>query len=327
MNIGIIGSGVIGLSISLVLAEAGYHVKVIARELPGDSSLLWASPWAGAGILPYPTSLGKDMQAATYRYFWSLAQTDPSNGVQRVPVQEYFDDRGNDDSEIWYKSLVADYQRLPGNLLGFRYLSTTVNPDVYLPWLQGRAVARGVRFLRQTVDSIDMARSVSGAQVIINASGLGALQLVPDPAVVAVRGQVLLVKSTAAAVAAQEMILFQGSQYTYCIPRMGAGGVILGGVSQPGDLRSSPDPDAHNDIIARVQDHAPDIVRSISRGETEIKDIVAFRPGREGGYRLDCDGRTIHAYGFGGLGYTYSYGVAVKVFEIVQKLQEEEVKD
>jgi hypothetical protein len=170
-----------------------------------------------------------------------------------------------------------------------------------------------------------MARSVSGARVIINASGLGALQLAPDPAVVAVRGQVLLLKSKDAAVAAQEMVLFQGSQYTYCIPRMGTGGVILGGVSQPGDMRRTADPDARNDIIARVQGLAPDIVRSIDPGGVEIEDIVAFRPGREGGYRLDCDGRTIHAYGFGGLGYTYSYGVALKVLGIVNRLREEEV--
>ncbi|KAF5580566.1 pyridine nucleotide-disulfide oxidoreductase class-II [Fusarium subglutinans] len=325
MDIGIIGAGVIGLSIALVLSEAGYHVTVVARELPGDSSLLWASPWAGAGILPYPTNHGRDLQAATYRYFWSLAQTDPSSGVQRTPVREYFDDRGNDDSEIWYQSLVVDYHRLPGHLLGFTYLSTTVNPDLYLPWLQGQAVTHGVRFIRQTVDSISMARSVSGARVIINASGLGALQLAPDPAVAAVRGHVLLLKSKDAAVAAQEMILFQGSQYTYCIPRMGTGGVILGGVSQPGDMRRTADPDARNDIIARVQGLAPDIVRSIDPGGVEIEDIVAFRPGREGGYRLDCDGRTIHAYGFGGLGYTYSYGVALKVRGIVNRLREEEV--
>lgn len=45
MEIGIIGSGVIGLASALALTEAGYGVKIVARELPGDDSQNWASPW------------------------------------------------------------------------------------------------------------------------------------------------------------------------------------------------------------------------------------------------------------------------------------------
>jgi glycine/D-amino acid oxidase-like deaminating enzyme len=45
MEIGIIGAGVIGLTSALALAEAGYSVTIVARELPGDNSQNWASPW------------------------------------------------------------------------------------------------------------------------------------------------------------------------------------------------------------------------------------------------------------------------------------------
>lgn len=44
---------------------------------------------------------------------------------------------------------------------------------------------------------------------------------------------------------------------------------------------------------------------------------MAFRPGRNGGYRLEVEGDTVHAYGFGGLGYIFSYGAAMKVRELV----------
>ena len=48
-HIGIIGSGVIGLTCALVLSEAGYKVSILAREIPGDEtsdqSKDWASPW------------------------------------------------------------------------------------------------------------------------------------------------------------------------------------------------------------------------------------------------------------------------------------------
>ncbi|KAB8072453.1 hypothetical protein BDV29DRAFT_177387 [Aspergillus leporis] len=50
MEIGIIGPGVISFTSASVLAEAGYSVTVLARELPGDDSKKWTSPWAGAGI-------------------------------------------------------------------------------------------------------------------------------------------------------------------------------------------------------------------------------------------------------------------------------------
>lgn len=50
------------------------------------------------------------------------------------------------------------------------------------------------------------------------------------------------------------------------------------------------------------------------------KDIVAFRPGRKGGYRLEVEGNTDHAYGFAGLGYIFSYGVALRVRELVESL-------
>jgi hypothetical protein len=45
-HVGIVGSGVIGLTCALVLCEAGYKVSIVARELPGDTSNNWASPWS-----------------------------------------------------------------------------------------------------------------------------------------------------------------------------------------------------------------------------------------------------------------------------------------
>jgi glycine/D-amino acid oxidase-like deaminating enzyme len=50
MDIGIIGAGVIGLTSASVLVEAGYRVTVLARELPGNDSKKWASPWYNPAI-------------------------------------------------------------------------------------------------------------------------------------------------------------------------------------------------------------------------------------------------------------------------------------
>jgi glycine/D-amino acid oxidase-like deaminating enzyme len=45
MEVGIIGSGIIGLLSALTLTDAGYKVTVVARDLPGDETQDWASPW------------------------------------------------------------------------------------------------------------------------------------------------------------------------------------------------------------------------------------------------------------------------------------------
>jgi FAD dependent oxidoreductase. len=236
-----------------------------------------------------------------------------------VDVTEYFDDR-DDDSTIWYKRLVPKYRLLDpkdlpeGAKVGVKYQSMTVNPAIFLPWIHNLLVDRGVRFYQAEVKSIDEARSILKTQIIINASGLGALDIAADKAVVPVRGQTLLVKSNS-----HEIVMFQGSHYTYQIPRMYSGGVIIGGVSQEGSHDRKVDAETRVDIIQRFS--------KLTQGKSNytdtkkhIRDIVAFRPGRKGGYRLETEGSVIHAYGFNTLGYTYSYGVGLRVQELVDSV-------
>lgn len=45
MEVAILGSGVIGLLSAVTLTKAGYKVTIIARDLPGDDTQDWASPW------------------------------------------------------------------------------------------------------------------------------------------------------------------------------------------------------------------------------------------------------------------------------------------
>jgi NADPH-dependent 2,4-dienoyl-CoA reductase/sulfur reductase-like enzyme len=41
----VLGSGILGLASATLLAEAGYTVTVVARDMPGDpGGLSWASP-------------------------------------------------------------------------------------------------------------------------------------------------------------------------------------------------------------------------------------------------------------------------------------------
>ncbi|PWY73046.1 nucleotide-binding domain-containing protein [Aspergillus heteromorphus CBS 117.55] len=322
MNVGIIGAGVIGLSAAEALVEAGYTVTIVARDLPGDdTSVQWSSPWAGAAVMPHPDAPGQDLQTETFKYYWALAHRDPTSGVQVVDITEYYDDRDGD-STIWYKQLAPKYRRIPadqlpaGATLGFKYQSMTANPTYYLPWLKKRLDARGVRFIRAAVSSIAEARQVTGALVIVNASGLGALDLAGDADVVPVRGQTMLVQSDS-----HEVTMFQGSHYSYAIPRMYTGGIIIGGVAQEGRSDEAVDPETRQDILRRVRSVAPGRFDSTDLNVDVMKDCVAFRPGRKGGYRLERDGEVIHAYGFRGLGYVFNYGVGMRVREMVEEIE------
>lgn len=92
--------------------------------------------------------------------------------------------------------------------------------------------------------------------------------------------------------------------------------------------RSSPDVDLDiaRDEIARAHRLAPDIVPE-HPPESAVSHIIGIRPSRKGGFRLDSvtkGSRTIlSAYGFGGGGYAFSYGVADALVKMVEQTERE----
>lgn len=238
--------------------------------------------------------------------------------VQVRKATEYYDDR-NDDSTIWYKNVVPEYRLLPksslypGCKVGFTYRTLAVNPGAFLPWMKQKLEAREVRFIRREITSIADARRIAPCDVVVHASGLGASYLANDKDVVAVRGQTMFVET-----GFDEMAMVQGSHYTYVIPRMFTGGAIVGGVSQEGNLDTAVDERLKPDIVRRVRKLAGGRLDEIDPNGKSTRDIVAFRPGRKGGHRLEAEGDVVHAYGFGSLGYVYSYGAALEVRRLVE---------
>lgn len=213
------------------------------------------------------------------------------------------------------------YRRIPtgdlprGAKVGITYQTMTVNPGIFLPWIKKDLETRGVRFIRKEIESIKEAEQITGCGIIVHASGLGAAHLAGDKNVIAIRGQTMFVKNDF-----DELVMLQGSQYTYVIPRMYTGGVIIGGVSQEGNLDHDVDEDLRSDILERAKKISPRIFDSVDLKDDKIKNIVAFRPGRKGGCRIEVEGNVVHAYGFGGLGFIYSYGAAAKVRDLVNSL-------
>ena len=255
------------------------------------------------------------MQKASFKFYWELAHRDPSSGVKIYSMTEYFDDR-SDDSDIWYKTLMPDYQitarsELPeGVSLGVKYTALAMNPLVLLPWLKTKLEEKGVKFIRKEIKSLEEAKEIANAKIIINASGVGAKELASDDAVRPVRGQTMFVKTDF-----NQLFMREGSEYTYIIPRAGSGGVIMGGIKSD-RLDADIDVELKSDILKRINHMTKGAFEGLDLGS--VTDLVGFRPGRSGGLRVERDGDVVHAYGAEGAGYIYSFGAAERIRELVE---------
>lgn len=208
---------------------------------------------------------------------------------------------------------------------GVAYTSLAINPSLFLPWIRKQLETLGVVFVRKEVASFQELRDLTGKRprIVVNATGVGAKELAGDENVRAIRGQTIFVKSTW-----EELVIREGTEYTYIIPRPGSGGVILGGVKGvERDTRKEGDMGVREDILRRVNlltGGAFEGSELVVGGEG--MDIVGFRPGRVGGMRVEVergeDGKVavVHAYGMGGAGYIYSFGVAERVGELIAEM-------
>lgn len=100
--------------------------------------------------------------------------------------------------------------------------------------------------------------------------------------------------------------------------------------SRPNEFSRSPDIDMDiaRDEIARAHRLAPEVVPA-HPPQSALSYVVGIRPSRDGGFRLEAEvkgSRTvISAYGFGGSGYAFSYGIADEIKKMVEKVEFENV--
>jgi len=203
-----------------------------------------------------------------------------------------------------------------------------VNPTFYLPWLKEQLTSKyNTRFVQAEISSLQEAQEILGSDVIINASGLGAKTLAKDEDVRGVRGQTMLISCPADEFGnsitedmKNESIIRRGSEYTYVIPRCFTDGLIIGGIIDYDNKSSDVDVALQNDILRRVNVMTDGHFQDLDLAKDVKQNIVAFRPDRKGGRRIEIEDGIVHAYGFGSSGYQYSYGSALKVKKLVDRL-------
>jgi D-amino-acid oxidase len=312
----VIGAGVSGLTTAVCLAEAGLRVTVAAAQPPPRTTSLVA------GAIWGPHLVGIDERVTrwgdvTLDRLRALAD-DPATGVRLVSGVEASRE-GHPEPAAWLSQYGGAARcgatGLPaGFAVGWRYTVPAVAMPVYLGYLLARLRQAGGQ-LRDHCSFASLAAAAEQftAPVLVNCSGIGARQLVPDPAVTPVRGQVVVVANPGIT----EFFIGLGDDpddLVYLIPH--ADTVVLGGTEEAGNWSLEPDPDTAQRIIGRCAAIEPSI-----RGARVLAHRVGLRPVRPrvrvAAEDLGGGRRVLHNYGHGGAGVTLSWGSALEVASAV----------
>lgn len=307
----VVGAGVCGLTTAISLAEAGLTTRIVTAS-PSAQTTSAAAGAVWGPVLCGPPELTKGWARTGLEVLTEL-QDDPASGVRlahgrevaRTPVQppEWIDLLDS------FRQLGA--AELPdGFISGWAYSAPLVTMGVYLDYLQARFARAGGGIEVAPVRSL---RDITDAPLIVNCTGIGARDLVPDPEVVPYRGQVVIVTNPGI----DEFYIDHGDtppDYVYFFPHGDT--VLLGGTAAEGAWDLPANPDIAERIIADCCRAEP-----LLRRASIITHRVGLRPYRPR-VRLESqpldDGRVLwHNYGHGGAGVTLSWGCAREIADAV----------
>jgi len=306
----VVGAGVVGLTTAISLAEAGLAVRVVAAEPPERTTSVAAGAVWGP-VLCGPADRCQEWSRAGLAVLSALAD-EPATGVRQVSGRELSSKEAA--PPAWLdllpdRRLLAAGELPSGFVSGWRYTAPVVTMPVYLEYLVRRFESRGGSIGIEPVTAL----SAPDAPVVVNCTGVGARSLVPDPAVVPVRGQVVVVRNPGI----EEFYInhdLSGYDYVYLFPHGDV--VLLGGTAEEDawDLPVRPE------VSARILRDCAAVFPELSGAEV-VAERVGLRPYRPT-VRLEAEplpgDRVLwHNYGHGGGGVTLSWGCAHDITEAV----------
>ncbi|MGD0923943.1 MAG: FAD-dependent oxidoreductase [Streptosporangiaceae bacterium] len=313
----VIGAGVAGLTTGVCLAEAGLAVTIQADRLPQQTTSAVAGAIWGRHLVEDSDRVTR-WCAEALDVLTALA-AEPGTGIRLVAGMDAA--RTAYPRPDWAAPLPGlrpcDPAALPaGFSAGWRYTAPVVSMPLYLDYLAGRLRRAGGQLTAAPLDSLSQAVRQTTTPVIVNCTGAGARDFVPDPSVSPVRGQVVIAENPGIT----EFFIGGGDEtheLTYVFPH--ASRVVLGGDEIPGDWSLDPRPATAQRILADCAAVDPRL------GTVRILEHrVGLRPARPR-VRLeaetapgDGDGRLlVHNYGHGGAGVTLSWGCAREAARLV----------
>lgn len=292
----VVGAGVVGLSCAVRLLEAGHRVDVVARDLPAETtSAVAAALWYPYRAWPQESVLA--WGARTFEVLAGMAEDDAAaaSGVRMVPGTEAL---ARSAPDPWWAPAVPGLTRSPapeGYADAWSFTTPVIEMPLYLRWLVARVEALG-----GTLTRLNLSGLPTGADLVVNASGLGARLLGSDHSVAPVAGQVVHLEQVGL-----DRWWLDGDGPTYVVPR--SRDVVVGGTAEEGEWSRTPSPATAEAILERAARLVPELA-----GARVLRHKVGLRPARPA-VRLERDGRIVHCYGHGGAGVTLSWGCAEEV--------------
>lgn len=303
----VVGAGISGLSCAYELNQRGFRVRVVARDHTANTT----SAVAAAFWYPYraePADAVARWSLASRERFLALAE-DPSAGIA-ARTATALTRHAEPELQPWARAAEAHVVaacELPEHLRdhyggALRFLAPVVDTTIYLPWLRRHLERAGVSFELRNVESLS--DLFDEADVVVNASGLGARELCDDPHLYGVSGQVVVVDGVAPdAVWVDE----ESAEISYVVPRTHT--CILGGSAIEGDEQREPQAERKQAIVERCRQLVPELADA-----RWVDDRVGVRPCRHEVRVQLCStprGLLGHDYGHGGAGVTLSWGCAI----------------
>jgi D-amino-acid oxidase len=300
----VVGSGVSGLTTAVVLAESGWDVTIVTERAWPDTT----SRVAGAFWLPY-LSAGRDVSrwaTTTYDVLAALAD----QGAPGVRLGELIE--GGPVAvgiPMWAK--IAEGVRVlrpeelqAGWVDGFCCLVPVVDMGRYLPYLADRLLTAGGVVRQRRVERL---ADLAPADLVVNCSGLGAVDLAADSSVHPVRGQVVITSNPG--LSGVVVVDGDGPVRTYRVAHLDE--VVLGGTAEHDVWALHVDVAVAAGILERARALEPRLVDAEVIGHR-----VGLRPWRPT-VRVEADPQPpdgvislVHNYGHGGSGLTLSWGCA-----------------
>ncbi|HTQ67135.1 MAG TPA: FAD-dependent oxidoreductase [Solirubrobacteraceae bacterium] len=304
----VLGAGVIGLTSAVRMAEAGIAVECqTAEPSRSTTSRVAGALWAGSPLADEDGRLTR-WARASLDVFLELAGTEAS-GV-RVAHGVVASREPSGEPRQMFPGVPMRARTPPGGFASAYELDAPlIDMPRYLGYLQERLAHTGSAVVERRAGSL--AELAGCAPVLVNCTGLGARELVPDSAIQAVRGQHVVVENPGLE---DFFIEDRGAQEWACWFPHGER-VVLGGVAQPGDEDRLPDLVVAAGIVERCAALEPRLA-----GARVLEQLVGLRPSRPS-VRLQAEplGGTlcVHNYGHGRSGVSLSWGCAEEVLRIL----------
>jgi len=362
----VIGGGVVGLTTAWLLLDQGLRVTVLAKEWASwtdnprlssqSAGALWKSLPLECGPNAVLDNLTKSQQwtLETYKVYHSLAaipvfqkaiELRPCTIVTTCVVDE---NAVMSEKVDWVKKNISGFRRgqslfdeyaintehADGLADAYEYTAPVINVDIAMGFLMDLVQSKGASLVTGTVKGDLLAQESQmlkkhKADVIVNASGLGAREMAADSTVYGLHGALLRVVNDGssfpvvnnAIVVSSGRAAKSGGEGAFLLPRQD-NILALGTISKATGLAADLTVDSPE--VKEMRKACESLLPCLKNAKLDPSYPIVHgtRPQRSAGIRVErearqADSRIIHSYGHGGAGWSLAFGTAREVVALV----------